>query len=232
MIHQLIFAAPKPGMTEEEFHKYWLDIHAVKYVTKIPQIKRYMIDTRVEVPGETKESLFSGVAEIWLENEKTQLESLQTKEFLEGARLDEPRWASFWKTLVLDTDSHVLLEGKSTEKNPKWIKHITLYKRKSGMLLSDYRNFSLKEFGALELKLPGIRRYIQCHVRDSAYVFGESRFDSVNMLWFDSVEALLAAYASPEYKKVQDSLKNFAESKYVFPIMAAKEHWIIGPEAR
>ena len=46
MIHQMIFAAPKPGMTEQEFCDYWLDVHAVKFASKIPQIRKYKIDWR------------------------------------------------------------------------------------------------------------------------------------------------------------------------------------------
>jgi len=30
MIHQFIFAYPKPGMSEADFQKYWVEQHAVK----------------------------------------------------------------------------------------------------------------------------------------------------------------------------------------------------------
>jgi uncharacterized protein (TIGR02118 family) len=234
MIHQLIFAAPKPGMTEAEFQKYWVEVHAVKYASKIPQIKKYMIDTRIPLPGEKGDGLFSGLAEIWLENDKESIESLQTKEFLQGARADEPNWAAFWKTLVLeaDADAHVLLKGPELAKGQTWIKYITILKRKEGMKLADFRAYSLGKHAELGLKIPGLLRCMQCHTRDSWYGFGEPRFDCVNMQWFDSVDALVKAQNSAEYKKAGDDLKNFVEMKYFFPVMAAKEHWIIGPKAR
>ena len=232
MIHQLIFAAPKPGMTEEEFQKYWVEVHAVKYASKIPQIKKYMIDTRVPLPGDKGTPLFSGIAEIWLENEKEQLASLQTPEFLQGARLDEPNWAAFWQTLVLDTDEHVIVEGPAPVKAPAWVKLVVLIKRKEGMKLADFREYSLRKHSALSRKIPGLRRYAQYNTRDSWYAFGETKFDSVGMMWFDSVEALTRAMRSAEYKAAGEDLPNFAEMKYVFQVMAAKEHWIIGPEAR
>ena len=95
MIHQLIFASPKPGMSEQEFQDYWINVHAVKYASKIPQIKRYMIDARIPFEPESTEPLFSGVAEIWLKNEAEQLASLQTREFLEGARSHSARECGF-----------------------------------------------------------------------------------------------------------------------------------------
>ena len=60
MIHQFIFAAPKPGMTESEFQDYWVNVHAVKYASKIPQIKQYSVSTRM--PMEMLTSSRSGAA--------------------------------------------------------------------------------------------------------------------------------------------------------------------------
>jgi uncharacterized protein (TIGR02118 family) len=232
MIHQLIFASPKPGMTEAEFQRYWVEVHAVKFASKIPQIKKYLIDTRVALPGESGEPLFSGIAEIWLENENDQIESLQTREFLDGARQDEPNWAAFWKTLVLDTDTHVMLAGPELSRGQTWIKTVTLSKRREGMKLADFREYSLSNHAPLELKIPGLRRDIQCHTRDSWYGFGEPRFDCVTMRWFDSVEALSKAQDSAEFRRVEADLANFVEKKYLFPVMAAQDHWIIGPQSR
>ena len=231
MIHQLIFAHPKPGMTEKEFQHYWVDVHAVQYAGKIPQIKRYLIDTRIPFGPEPSDPLFSGVAEIWLESEREQLASLQTKEFLEGARLDEPRWAAFWRTVVLDTDTHILLEGPPLARESKLVKILALVKRRAGLPLATFRKYSLLAHAPLDLKLPGLRRYYQCHVRDSYYAIGEPIFDSVSLLWFDDVEAVQRMQESLQNRESAADLENFVELKYAHT-MVATEHWIIGPEFR
>lgn len=232
MIHQQIFACPKPGMTEEEFQRYWVEVHAVEYASKIPQIRRYMVCTRVPWGEDQGVLPFGGVAEIWLENEQEQLDSLQSPEFLEGARLDEPRWAAFWATLALDTDAHVLLEGPPLSRDPNWVKLFVLLKRKPGMSLEEFRQYALQTHGPKVLSLSGLRRYLQCHVRDSFYTIGESRFDAVAQLWFDDTQAIRQMVASPEYREsVRPDLDQFTDPKYVMT-MAAREHWIIGPEAR
>ena len=87
MIHQHIFASPTPGMSEAAFHRYWIDVHAKDYASKIKQIKRYMICTRIDCAGVSEPPVWNGCAEIWLENEKEQLESLQSDEFLNGSSL-------------------------------------------------------------------------------------------------------------------------------------------------
>jgi uncharacterized protein (TIGR02118 family) len=231
MIHQLIFAHPKPGMSEKDFQDYWVNVHAVNYASKIPQIKRYLIDTRIPFGPEPEDPRFSGVAEIWLNNEEEQLASLQTPEFLQGARLDEPKWAAFWRTVVLDTNTHVLLEGEPLKKNSNLVKIMAMVKRKEGMPLADFRQYSLEVHGKKDLKLPGLRRYIQCHVRGSYYAIGEAILDSVSMLWFDDVSAIEAMQKSPEYQESTADLPNFIEMKYAYSFVT-KEHWIIGPEFR
>jgi uncharacterized protein (TIGR02118 family) len=228
MIHQLIFAYPKPGLTEQEFQDYWLNVHAVQYAGKIPQIRKYLIDTRVALEGETEEPLWSGVAEIWLKNGQEQLESLQTEEFLQGARLDEPKWAAFWRTLVLDTDAHVVLKGDEAAGG---VKLIVLVKRKEGLPLEEFRERSLGSHADLVLEVPGLRRYLQGTTVDGAYGIGEAVLDAAYQLYFDDVESLTAALASPEFKVAEEDLKSFVEPRYIHR-MVTEEHWVIGPEPR
>lgn len=232
MIHQLIFARPKPGMSEGDFQDYWLNVHAVRYASKIPQIRRYMVCTRVDAGAPEPDPLYSGAAEIWLKDDAEQLASLQSKEFLDGARADEPRWAAFWATLALDTTAHAPLEGPAPTRDPSWVKLYLFLKRKAGVPLPVFRSYLLGTHAALGLRLPGLRRYLQCHVRDGAYAVGEARFDAVEQLWFDDVAAIGRMLSSAEFREgFEPDSKLIAEERYRFR-MAAREHWIIGPEAR
>lgn len=228
MIHQFIFAAPRPGMTEQAFQEYWVNVHAVTYACKIPQIVQYSVSTRIPLGQETGEPLWSGLADIWLENEQQQLASLQSKELLEGARVDEPRWAAYWRTVVLDTDAHVLKAGGGLAAVRDGVKLVALVKRKWGMSLEEFRRHSLEVHGPLDLALPGLRRYVQCHARDALYGIGETPFDAVSCLWFDSPEAVDAALASPENAAGAADLANFLELKYAH-VLLMREHWVTGP---
>jgi uncharacterized protein (TIGR02118 family) len=231
MIHQFIFAYPRLGMTEPEFQRYWVQVHAIQYASKIPQIRKYLVDTRIALPGESGNPLWCGVAEIWLKNEKEQLESLQSKEFLQGARLDEPNWAAFWRTVVLDTTTHVLLPGPGEVRNSGMVKLLVLSKRKEGLPLGDFRSYSLGTHAAKVLELPGLRRYSQGHVRDSFYAVGEAILDCVESLWFDTMEAAVTAQNSVQQEIIKADYQLFAEERYIHT-MLVQEHWIIGPEPR
>lgn len=231
MIHQFIFASPRPGMSEEAFQRYWVDVHAVRYASRIPQIRRYMIDTRIPLPGETAPPLWSGVAEIWLANVEEQLASLQSPEFLLGARADEPNWAAFWLTRALDTDAHVLLPGPPATRDSGMVKLLLLSKRREGLPLPAFQEYCLGTHAGKVMQVPGLRRYVQGHVVEGFYSVGEAVLDCVEQLWFDNLEALLEAHRSIEQQIVRGDYRLFTEERYLHE-MIVREHWIIGPEPR
>ncbi|GGR95379.1 MULTISPECIES: EthD domain-containing protein [Streptomyces] len=228
MIHQLIFAHPKPGMTEEEFQRYWLEVHGPNYAAKIPQIVKYCVDTRIPLGPEPDDPMWSGIAEIWLRNDEEQIASLQTPEFLEGARKDEPNWAAFWRTVVLDTDAHTLKAGPGPGR-PHPVKLVMLVKRKNGTTVAEFRERALTGHARLALDIPGLQRYLQCHVRDGGYAIGEPVLDAAWQLSFEDETALAAAVDSPEFKAFQEDLSAFCETRYIHS-MAVREHWLIGTE--
>jgi hypothetical protein len=229
MIHQFIFAGPKPGLSAEDFQSYWLDVHAVNYASKIAQIRQYLIATRLRISCPRELPFFEGVAEIWLKNDQEQLESLQTPEFLEGARLDEPKWAAFWQTLVIDTDPEVLLESK--EPAAEFIKLYVLIKRRSDSSLEEFRHAMLEPHGQTALKLPGLERYLIGFSRAGGYGLGEPRFDAIEVYSFPSAAAVEAALASEEWRAAEESLLACADPRYIFNYVG-QDHWVIPPGVR
>jgi hypothetical protein len=233
MIHQFIFGAPKPGWSAAEFQDYWLNVHAVKYASRIKQIRKYMIDKRV--PSATDLGVpalpHQGIAEIWLANEEEQLASLQSEEFLLGARADEPNWAAFWQAIVLDTTAHEIPVATGPAATGG-VKVTTLLKRRPGMSLADYRDQSLTRYAPALTGLPGLTRHLHCHTRDGFYVFGEAAFDSVEQLWFPDVATAEAALTSPAFTdRVRPARAAITDEKYVFSLTTT-ESWVIGPDPR
>ena len=231
MIHQLIFAAPKPGMAERDFQDYWRTVHAVRFASRIPQIRKYAVDDRVPRPTDSGEPTWSGVGEIWLRDDEEQIASLQTPEFIEGARADEPNWAAFWRTLVLDTDAHTVLQGPEPDPNRQETKLFILVKRREGMRLEEFRERALGAHASLATRVPGLRRYVQGHTRDAAYGIGEAPLDAAFQLWFDSPDAEQEAERSTAFEVLVEDLLTFAEPRYLHT-MVAEQHWIIGPQPR
>ena len=73
-----------------------------------------------------------------------------------------------------------------------------LIKKKPQWSTEDFRRHWLDHHGALAAQLPGLRRYEQNHVVDTAqrgisFTRGPEDVDGFSMLWFDSEEAMRAA---------------------------------------
>ncbi len=217
-IHQYIFAGPKPGLSVEAFQSYWVNFHAMDYAAKIPQIKRYLVATRENVNAPRQMAFFQGIAEIWLQNDEEQIASMQTPEFLEGARADEPRWAAFWQTFVLDTESKVLKECQGSRR--EFVNVYTVAKRKPQMEVGEFAA-ALQKHACQVAENPAMRRCTVALARNSLYGFGEPRFDAIEVWSFDTAAEAGAALANARERP-------YADERYVFA-MVAREHWIISP---
>ena len=229
MLHQFIFASPKPGMSEKDFQNYWVHKHAVEFAGKIPQIRQYAVDTRIALEGDPEPPLFSGCAEIWLDDANALLDALQSPELIHGARADEPNWAAFWQTITLNTETYEILAGSPVSRDEKMVKLMVTVKRKPGMGVSDFRLYSLDTHAPKVLNVPGLKRYHQCHIPEEFYAVCETPLDGVGMLWFEDVGTLQAALQSPEFVQgVMADTPNFIDPKYIHS-MVVEEHWVIGP---
>lgn len=211
MIHQLIFANPKPGMSIKEFQDYWIFVHAQKYARKITQIKKYKVN-RILTLASQAEPIFHGVAEIWLENEEEQLASLQADAFLNGARADEPNWAAFWETIGLDTYSY---DKILCDKEPIY-KMLLLMKRKEGIPLSVFQNQLMGSVAEKIKEVCGLCEFTISLVKDNFYAIGEASFDAVCHLWFESVGEIQKAQQTMIYKECIQQLNEIVNEKYFY----------------
>lgn len=229
VIHQFIFAGPRPGLAAQAFQSYWVNFHAVEYAAKIPQIRQYLVALRVHVPYVHEVPFFEGVAEIWLKNDQEQVASLQSPEFLNGARADEPRWAAFWQTLVIDTDPRVIREysGKPRE----FTKIYVLLKRAPGIELDDFQEHISTRHSVAVVRLPGIERYLIGFARSCLYGLGEPRFDAVEVWSFNDADAAQSALTENAARVISESLSEYVDERYIFTFVG-REHWIIPPGQR
>lgn len=228
MIHQFILAAPKPGLSDEAFASYWLNFHARDYAYKIIQIRSYLVGTPLGLDSGRNAPNFAGIAEIWLKPEE-QIPSLQSPEFLNGARADEPRWAAFWLTLALDTDPNILVGEADPPPGSAYAKLYRLLKRRPATALSQFRENFLSD--RQEYPRPaGLARHIVGLCRDGLYGLGEPRFDAVEVMGFTDAEALAAALDGGLREEMRAGLP-LVHSDYRFGF-TAQEHWVIRPGER
>ena len=74
------------------------------------------------------------------------------------------------------------------------VKAIYLIRRKPGMSPSDFHRYWREVHGSIAARIPGMRRYVQCHGTDDA-----AEYDGAAEAWFDDMDAVRRAVASEEY---------------------------------
>ena len=84
------------------------------------------------------------------------------------------------------------------------IKSLSLLVRKDGMTHEEFMKHWIEIHAPLAVKVPGLRRYVQSHIRDERRRpdipwFGVE-VDGIAETWYDDAEAMARAVATPEMK--------------------------------
>jgi uncharacterized protein (TIGR02118 family) len=77
----------KPGLTREEFVRYWAGIHG-PIGARIPGLRKLVQSHALPVPGDHRPADFDGMAELWFDDLVAVIEARQSPEW-EAATADE-----------------------------------------------------------------------------------------------------------------------------------------------
>jgi uncharacterized protein (TIGR02118 family) len=79
-MYKMIFGAKRrPGMSREDFGRYWTTVHAGK-AKKVPGIRRYVINLAPDLSGSGAEQPYDGFAEVWFDSEEAMRASARSPE--------------------------------------------------------------------------------------------------------------------------------------------------------
>jgi uncharacterized protein (TIGR02118 family) len=90
------------------------------------------------------------------------------------------------------------------------IKAIYLIRRRAGMSPEDFHRYWREVHGPIAARIPGLRRYVQCHTVAPTGV-GTSEYDGAAEAWFDDIEAVRQAVASQEYAAAREDEGRFID---------------------
>ena len=108
-MYKMIFGAKrKPGMSREDFGRYWLTTHADK-ARKVPGIARYVINLAPDLSGSGREMAYDGFAEIWFASEEDMRMSARTPE-IRVVLDDEPNLFDISTRFNVIVQEHVMVE--------------------------------------------------------------------------------------------------------------------------
>ena len=110
------------------------------------------------------------------------------------------------------------------------IKLVYCISKKAGLTDQEFFDYWEKTHGPIGARIPGLRRFVQSR---RIIVPGDKHkpdYDGMVELWFDDVDALLAARRSPEWKASTEDEANFIDHNKVAYFVSEERLLIDDPE--
>jgi len=104
------------------------------------------------------------------------------------------------------------------------VKLIYCITRKEGLSVEAFQRYWRETHGPIAARIPGVRRYVQCHTLPEAYAGERSpAYDGAAELWFDDMASFRSAMASPEADAAREDERNFIDHGNVFAIVTEEK---------
>jgi uncharacterized protein (TIGR02118 family) len=228
MIKVIWAADRKPGLSDQEFYGWWHDSHGLKEFG-CTSVRRYvqhhtLAETRGGAYGATPTR--DGASMGWYDDLDQMRDSYATTD------------ASGWTATNFQPDmdvviasEHVVLDGPTT---PGMVKIMGIARRNPRLSVEEFQRRWLEEHGPRWAKVPGMRRYVQNHGLAEAYGAGYNprrpdrrmTHDGWSEDWFDDLESLKRALASPEAKAAREHSADLFDRP--ISLVIARESVIVG----
>ena len=202
---------------------------------KIPQIRKYKVNARIDIPGQPGQLNILVLLRSGLIMRKLKQLRFKTPEFLEGALRDEPNWAASWQTIVLDTDAFESFGADPGDQEFPEYKILFFHRKKPDISFQVFQDLYLGDYteSLQSAQIPNIVRILSCLPKKRLYEGGAAPpFDAVTHLSANSMLELKAMVASPELQVFLDPQHGGLSESWGLVTMAVRSEWILGPEAR
>lgn len=116
MVKVSVLLKRKPGMSKEEFHRYWKDVHG-PLVMGVPEMMRHfrkyvqyhsLAESFTDTPGAA--SGYDGIADLWADSVDEVKQAFSEPRYLEKVRPDEHKFLDLPNCVFLVTEEVPMME--------------------------------------------------------------------------------------------------------------------------
>jgi len=107
MVKVIYCIAKKPELGDDEFHRYWRDVHG-PIAARIPGLRRYVQSHTIARSAELRAPEYDGVAEVWFDDMDALLGAMDSDE-VRAALEDEKNFIDHSDTALFVTEEHQVL---------------------------------------------------------------------------------------------------------------------------
>ena len=114
MVKLVYCVTKKAGLTDEEFFRYWENIHG-PIGARIPGLRKLVQSHRLTVAGDKHRPDYDGMAELWFDDVEALLAARQSPEWKSSSE-DEANFIDHSKVAYFLSEEHTILNDSQTAK--------------------------------------------------------------------------------------------------------------------
>jgi len=219
MIKVVTWFRRKPGMSVEEFGRYWREQHP-KAVLQLPGLRKYVQNHVLDSQyGGGRQPFADGVAETWWDD-RDALRAHRDTAALENLLADERVFMDLDHRDSIVAEEVVVVNGAIPPGGGA--KVITRLTRRADLDLESAQRYWRTNHATVASRMAGIARYVQNHARP-----GGTEYPTMGlpMVWFESFDALRANATTAELAATRADEPNFLSPDLPF-VLVREEHII------
>lgn len=202
------FLRRKEGMTPEEFHAYWRDVHAPLLANE-PTLRRHV--TRYELnhrlpddadrdrqAGEVEDTGWDGVAVLWFDDLDA-LRALGAEPATEAIRADAPRFRADERLIVVTDEPEVIVS--TPQRDQAGAKMLCILRRNAALDLDTFHEHWLKHHGGLFQTIPELTEPLWGYEQNHGLRDPDASFDGVTEQWFESLGSFVESITVPAHSE-------------------------------
>ena len=107
MIKLVYCITKRPELSDEEFFRYWKNIHG-PIGARTPRLRKLIQSHRINIPGDKYPPAYDGIAELWFDTIEDLLAARQSPEW-QASTADEANFIDHTKVAYFVTEEHALV---------------------------------------------------------------------------------------------------------------------------
>lgn len=218
MLKVLTWFSRKPGMSVEDFRRYWREEHP-KAVLELPGLRAYNQNPTNDAGYAKGQPFCDGVAETWWDDVDA-LRAHRGTAAIDALMADEAEFIDPDRRAQLLTTEVVITDGQPADGA---LKQFTWLKRRDDLSPTEAHGYWRDNHGPLAATIPGVVRYVQNHVIADQYRDGrEPIYDGVPVVYIDDLETGRLAAKSEQLAATRADEANFCSPDPLPWVMATE----------
>lgn len=108
MVKLVYCITKKTGLADEEFFRYWENIHG-PIRARIPRLRKLVQSHRLTIPGDKRRPDYDGMAELWFDDLEALLAARQSPEWIASTE-DEKNFIDHNKVAYFLSEEHIVVD--------------------------------------------------------------------------------------------------------------------------